>query len=185
MSWTDDPDSAHRCPQSPGSVEGDEEVYRLLHAKNDNSPGERFKRNELQPIKPVQNNCGESSGLSVFRRAGLSDGEIAERAEEFAGGKGIASRGAVFAKAADIRSIELDGEAGEQIVFVYDDGQVFPDSPEKDNPLHVVIRVRQLPDRSSFDRVRDKLEEKFAPNRIDPLPGKAPEPGAAPPDALA
>lgn len=158
MDWTPWPDDVARCPGTHGAVGAGESVARLLHSKLVHPLGDAFRRSELfsEPGKQVSNECGNADGLSVVRSGSLSDVELRQRSLDQAILKPERiSNGAVVAQAAALRRIEVDGRAGEQVVFIYDD-------PLPSNPLHAVVRGKQVLDRPERIFVRDRIREAFS-----------------------
>jgi hypothetical protein len=157
MTWTGRQDSVQCCPDSPGAVNDDEAVVRLLHSKNSQPFQETFRTEELLPPKKraISNVCGDADGFSITRLAGRTDHDIRKAAVDYAAQKADrTSSGALIAKAADLRKIRKTGDLQNQVVYVYDD-------PTNDDKNHALIRVAEM-DRPDFSDVKDKIGSVFS-----------------------
>jgi hypothetical protein len=157
MYWTSWPEGDARCPGDHGPVGSAEAVARLLHSKLLQSTGGPFRRSEIfrKPSGSFSNECGKSDGMSVVRSNTLSDDDLRERSQKQAALRPQrTAEGALVAKVAALREIEVDGRPGEQVVFIYDD-------PLPSEPLHAVLRGGEALDRPEQTFVRDKIRDAF------------------------
>lgn len=158
MDWTSQPDVVPRCPGELGVVQDGEEVARLVHSKLKIPYGDPFNVSQFCPDtgRPVSNECGRSSGVSVDRCSTMNDEELRQRSKKLAAEKpNRTSDGAMVAKVGLLRKIEADSLPGEQVVFVYDDA-----SPT--NPFHAVIRIKSVLGRPEQRLVRDRIRDVFS-----------------------
>ncbi len=141
-----------------------EALARLIHSKNYPKPisgeFEWVRRKELFPVpnKPIDNTCGNAEGVSVDRIIELTEDDIWQRSCARVSGKvDRQAKGALVAKATELRDISLEGIEVEQFVYIYDD-------PKPDNPQHSVIRGNDLIPRSRHDDLRSRVSDAF--NRL-------------------
>lgn len=157
MGWTSWSESTARCAGGLGAVNVIESIARLLHSRIRVPHGDPFRRSELfhDDKTAFSNKCGESDGVSVVRCDTLSDDELCERSDVQANRRpGRTGDGAIVALVRDLRSVEVDGRPGEQVVFIYDD-------PMPLEPLHAIVRGNRDLDRSEQALVRDRIRDAF------------------------
>lgn len=153
--WTDTPDGVASCSPDTVHVEDGEEIARLLHDKNSDSPKEKLKREELFAPKKdaVRNRCRDplgSHGASLVRSRGLSDSDLRRLSKDYAEKKPAREpRGAVAGTAAALRAVKSKLKPDQQMVFVYDD-------PTKDDVRHCVVRIADA-GRPEGDYLRGEL----------------------------
>jgi hypothetical protein len=156
MPWTTRCDATPCCGASPGCVNDNEPIARLLHSRIADPLSAAFNRDQLtRPDKPFSNVCGEADGCSVDRVAKLTQTQIRTRAVAMATLKdGRSAQGAVVALVSDLRAIPWPADPKGQAVYVYDD-------PMDTNPEHALIRVSQHVSRAEFQVVRKAILAAF------------------------
>lgn len=157
MPWTTRFDDSACCGNSPGSVNDNEPIARLLHSRISDPISAAFNRTQL--TRPddgaFSNGCGDADGCSVDRAAKLTESDLRERALSFAEQRpGREAQGAIVALASDLRGIECTADPKGRAVYIYDD-------PMAENAEHAVVRLSQHLPREDFQAVRLQMIAAF------------------------